>query len=74
MVGNFLIITKIDSTNITIIININGKKLHSLEVKENKIIPVQEINYNERESYFFEIINPKDVSPISLFLPFVLDK
>ena len=74
MVGNLLIITKLDSTHITVIININGKKLHSLEVKENKIIQIKEINYNEKESYFFEIINPNDVSSISLFLPINLDK
>ena len=74
MIGDCLIITKISSNHITVVININGKKLHLLEVKENKIAQVKKINYNEKESYFFEIINPNDINSISLFSLITLDK
>ena len=74
VVGNSLIITKIDNTHATVAININGKKLHLLEVNKNHIEEViYEKGYPIKESYFFEIINPKDVNAITLFSAIDLD-
>ena len=68
MVGDCLIITKINNSFVTVVVNINGKKLHMIEVNDNimKQIP-KETTYNDKESYIFEIVNPNAIIPISLF-------
>lgn len=68
IIGNFLILTKLNNTHATIVINIEGKKWHFLEVNNNTIEEVViEKNYGEKISYFFEIINSNTINPISIF-------
>lgn len=73
MIGNYMIITKINKNLVTVIIIIDGKKLHCLEANEKNIIQVSNITYNEKVSYIFEIINPKKITKISLFLQVNID-
>ena len=68
-----MIITKIDKTLVTVVIIINGNKLHSLETNSKNIAQVLNCIYNEKVSYIFEIINPWEVSRISLFEPIQID-
>lgn len=67
-VGNFLILTKLNSNHTTIIININGRKIRFLEAIDDIL---REFNpghlYEEKKTYFFEILNPESVSKIALF-------
>ena len=66
--GNFMIFIKISDNNFIITININGKKIHILEAKNGKIKQIyNEINYDKKLSYFFEIINSDEINTISLF-------
>ena len=51
MIGNYMIITKINKNLVTVIIIIDGKKLHCLEANEKNIIQVSNITYNEKVSY-----------------------
>lgn len=68
IIGNFLILTKLNNTHVTIVINIEDKKLNFLEIKNNVIEQVMiETHYDEKISYFFEIINKKDINPNSMF-------
>lgn len=57
-IGNYMIITKIDKTLVTVVIIINGNKLHCLETNSKNITQVLNCIYNEKVSYIFEIINP----------------
>ena len=72
--GNYLILSKIDNDHITIVVNINGKRLHSFDIKNNIIKQVLSLNYGEKKSYYFEITNPKDISSISIFTEIDLNK
>ena len=66
--GNIMIFTKLGDNLYNIIININRKKIHNLEVNDGKIKPnFTNIDYTNKLSYIFEIINPKEINKISLF-------
>lgn len=68
MIGNFLIISKINNTFSIIVINIDGKKLHCIELNDGTLKQVSsEMNYIQKKSYFFEIINPTKINKITLF-------
>ena len=74
MNGNYLIITKLNINHLNIIININGKKVHILKAIDSIISNVEnDTNYEERISYFFEIINPKEVNKVSVFDKIIID-
>lgn len=68
IIGNYLIITKLDGSNATAIINNNCHKIHTIYIKQStmKQISNDEV-FEPKESYFFEIINPNDINNISLF-------
>ena len=74
MIGNFMIITKIDKALVTVVIIIDGKKLHCFQANEKNIMQVSNnFNYNEKSSYIFEIINPEKINKISLFTSLNID-
>ena len=55
------------------VINIKGKKIHILEINDKIIEEVtQEKIYDSRVSYFFEIKNADEISPISLFSKIII--
>lgn len=73
VIGNCLIITKINNSQLTVVINIKGKKIHILEINDKIIEEVtQEKIYDSRVSYFFEIKNADEISPISLFSKIII--
>ena len=68
VIGNFLIITKFSDKSATAIININGQKFHSIQANKAIMKQIQNVTvFEERESYYFEIINPDNINTISLF-------
>ena len=68
MIGNFMIMTKISDTLITIVIIINGKKLHSLEANGKTIKEIKgTMDYKPKVSYIFEILNSAQINKVSLF-------
>ena len=68
IIGNFLIITKFSDKSATAIININGQKFHSIQANNAIMKQIQNVTvFEERESYYFEIINPDNINTISLF-------
>ena len=68
MIGNFMILTKISDKLITIVIIIDGKKLHCLEADGENIKDIGDgMNYNSKISYIFEILNYDHINRISLF-------
>ena len=68
MIGNFMILTKINDKLVTIVIIIDGKKLHCLEADGENIKDIVDgMNYNPKVSYIFEILNSDQINPISLF-------
>ena len=68
IIGNFLIITKFSDKSATAIININGQKFHSIQANKAIMKQIQNVTvFEERESYYFEIINPDNINTISLF-------
>lgn len=72
--GDFLILTNIDINKLTAVINIKGKIIHFLEIDKNKISQTRnEKLYNQKISYFFQIINPSDISYVSLFGDIMID-
>ena len=74
--GNLLIITKINNEKVTVVIIVKGKTIHSIEI-DNGIMhdnANNELNYPEKESYYFEIINPDKVNVISHFSPINIEK
>ena len=73
MIGNYMIITKINKNLVTVTIIIDGKKLHCLKANEKNITQFSNFTYNEKVSYIFEIINPKKINIISLFSPVNID-
>lgn len=74
--GNYLIFTKIEINLFTVIINIKGKIIHFLKIKDNIISEIKNNNNNngkEKISYFFEIINPEEVNVIQLFEDIIIE-
>ena len=68
MIGNFMILTKISDKLVTIVIIIDGKKLHCLEADGENIKDIGDgMNYNSKISYIFEILNYDQINRISLF-------
>ena len=65
--GNYLILTKLDINKYTAIINIDGNIIHFLKIINFTIAEIKDFKQKEKISYFFEIINPKEVNSISLF-------
>lgn len=75
IIGNYLIFSKIDNEHFTVVINIEGKKKHSFDIKKNFLNEVTDMNYGvANKSYYFEIKNPRNISPISVFAQIDLNK
>jgi len=62
-----LIFIKISDNDFIIVINLKGKKVHTLEFKNGEIINIFDDINEIRLSYIFEIINPNEVNSISNF-------
>jgi hypothetical protein len=75
IIGNYLILSIIDNDHFTVVINIEGKICHSFDIKSNLLKQMKNMNYEvNNKSYYFEIINPKAISPISVFPEIDLNK
>ena len=75
-IGNLLIITKINNMKVSVVIIVKGKTIHTIEA-DNGIMQENvnnELNYPEKESYYFEIINPDEVNIISHFSKINIEK
>ena len=75
-IGNLLIITKINNKKVTVVVIVKGKTIHSTEIDDGIMQENanNELNYPEKESYYFEIINPEKVNVISHFPPINIEK
>ena len=62
-----MIFIKISDNNFIIVINLKGKKVHTLEVQDEEIANIFDDINEIRLSYIFEIINPNEVNSISNF-------
>ena len=68
VIGDYLIISKINNKFATAVINIGGKKIHTLQANNETMRQIaNDIVFHEIGSYFFEILNPNEVNLISLF-------